>query len=131
MFFGVFFAGAFGLVSEAGEAFIVPLVATQILWINLLTDAAPALAVGVDPVDPGVMKRAPRRRSDRVIDRDMWMGFCLAGTTMAIATLAVLDMSLPGGFFEGTHDMTYGRTLGLHDAGLLPVVQRLQLAFGL
>jgi Ca2+-transporting ATPase len=30
---------------------------------------------------------------------------------MAIATLAVLDMALPGGFFEGTHDMTYGRTL--------------------
>ena len=46
----------------------MPLVATQILWINLLTDAAPALAVGVDPVDPGMMKRSPRRRSDRVID---------------------------------------------------------------
>ena len=38
-----------GLVSEQGEFFIVPLLATQILWINLLTDAAPALAVGVDP----------------------------------------------------------------------------------
>ncbi len=111
MFFGVLFAGALGLVSEAGEAFIIPLAATQILWINLLTDAAPALAVGVDPVDPGVMKRSPRRRKDRVIDRDMWLSFFLAGTTMAIATLAVLDMALPGGFFEGTHDMTYGRTL--------------------
>ncbi len=111
MFFGVLFAGALGLVSEVGEAFIVPLAATQILWINLLTDAAPALAVGVDPVDPGVMKRSPRRRKDRVIDRDMWLSFFLSGTTMAIATLAVLDMALPGGFFAGTHDMTYGRTL--------------------
>jgi P-type Ca2+ transporter type 2C len=111
MFFGVVFAGALGLISEAGDTFIVPLVATQILWINLLTDAAPALAVGVDPVDHSVMDRSPRRRDERVIDRDMWLSFFLAGLTMAVATLAVLDMSLPGGFFEGTHDMTYGRTL--------------------
>ena len=111
MFLGVVFAGVLGLVSEAGEAFIVPLAATQILWINLLTDAAPALAVGVDPVDPGLMDRAPRRRKDRVIDREMWLSFFLAGLTMAIATLVVLDMALPGGLFPGSHDMTYGRTL--------------------
>jgi Ca2+-transporting ATPase len=111
MFIGVIFAGVLGLVAEGGEAFIVPLAATQILWINLLTDAAPALAVGVDPVDHGVMKRAPRRRSDRVIDTEMWISFFIAGLTMAIATLAVLDMALPGGLLPGTHDMTYGRTL--------------------
>ncbi|MFN8464639.1 MAG: cation-translocating P-type ATPase [Caldilineaceae bacterium] len=111
MFLGVVFASVLGLVSEAGEAFIVPLAATQILWINLLTDAAPALAVGVDPVDPGVMGRAPRRRADRVIDREMWLSFFVAGLTMAIATLAVLDLALPGGLFPGSHNMTYGRTL--------------------
>ena len=111
MFLGVLFAAALGLRSEAGEAFIVPLVATQILWINILTDAAPALAVGVDPVDPGMMKRAPRRRSDRVIDLEMWMGFLLTGSVMAVVTLATLDLSLPGGFIPGTHDMTYARTL--------------------
>ncbi len=49
MFLGVVLAGFIGLVSEAGEFFIVPLLATQILWINLLTDAL-ALAVGVDPL---------------------------------------------------------------------------------
>ena len=111
MFIGVIFAGVLGLVAEGGEAFIVPLAATQILWINLLTDAAPALAVGVDPVDHGVMKRAPRRRSDRVIDTEMWISFFIAGLVMAIVTLTVLDMALPGGLLPGTHDMTYGRTL--------------------
>jgi Ca2+-transporting ATPase len=112
MFIGVVFAGVLGLVAEGGEAFIVPLAATQILWINLLTDAAPALAVGVDPVDHGVMKRKPRRRDAPVIDRDMWIGFFIAGLTMAVATLAVLDMELPGGFFEvATHDMTFARTM--------------------
>ncbi|MBP6440031.1 MAG: cation-translocating P-type ATPase [Caldilineaceae bacterium] len=111
MFFGVVFAGFIGLTSEAGEAFIVPLLATQILWINLLTDAAPALAVGVDPVDPTVMKRAPRRRSDRVINREMWFGFGLTGLVMAIVTLGVMDIALPGGLVVGTEDMVFARTL--------------------
>ena len=48
MFFGVVLAGVIGL-DDTGEAVAVPLLATQILWINLLTDTAPALAMGVDP----------------------------------------------------------------------------------
>jgi P-type Ca2+ transporter type 2C len=35
----------------------LPLLATQILWINLITDGAPALALGLDPADPEVMNR--------------------------------------------------------------------------
>ena len=40
--------------------FPAPLIATQILWINLLTDSLPAVALGMDPGDPDVMKRKPR-----------------------------------------------------------------------
>ena len=47
---------------------MLPLLATQILWINLVTDSWPALAVGADPPTHDVMARAPRRPSDRVID---------------------------------------------------------------
>ena len=50
----------------------VPLLATQLLWINLLTDAAPALAMGVDPMTEDVMNRKPRKLTDRVIDGAMW-----------------------------------------------------------
>ena len=39
----------------------LPLLAAQLLWINLITDGPPALALGVDPKDPDVMKRQPRR----------------------------------------------------------------------
>ena len=46
MFFGVVLAGALGL--DAPGAIVVPLLATQILWINLVTDGAPALALGMD-----------------------------------------------------------------------------------
>jgi len=49
-------------------AFGVPLFPLQLLWINLLTDGLPALALGVDPVDPGVMRRPPRAAASRLLD---------------------------------------------------------------
>jgi len=98
MFFGVVLANSLGLVARSGETFVVPLLATQILWINLLTDSAPALAVGVDPVDPTVMQRPPRRRTDRVIDGEMWLNIGFIGLVMGAVTLGVMDLYLPGGF---------------------------------
>ena len=59
MFFGVLLADFIGLAPEGG-GLALPLMATQILWINLVTDGAPALALGVDPADAGVMTRPPR-----------------------------------------------------------------------
>ena len=44
---------------------MLPLLATQILWINLVTDGAPALALGVDPADAGLMHEPPRPRGRR------------------------------------------------------------------
>jgi magnesium-transporting ATPase (P-type) len=111
MFFGVLLAGLIGLRGSTGVGLVVPLLATQILWINLLTDAAPALAVGVDPPDPRVMDHPPRARSDRLIDARMWSGVLLVGATMAVATLLVLDFGLPGGLFEGDIGLGEARTM--------------------
>ncbi len=110
MFFGVIFAGALGL-KATGEAVAVPLLATQILWINLLTDTAPALAMGVDPPPDDVMRRAPRKMTDRVIDRQMWIGIAWVGIVMAAATLAALDLGLDGGMLGGSGDITHARTM--------------------
>ena len=62
LFLGVVFAGGLGLAMGVGEALVLPLSATQILWINLVTDSFPALAVGVHPADPRLMRRPPARR---------------------------------------------------------------------
>jgi Ca2+-transporting ATPase len=110
MFFGVLLAGVIGL--EAGEGGVVlPLVATQLLWINLATDGAPALALGVDPADEGVMNRLPRPTGEPVITRRMWSGIFFVAVVMAAGTLLVLDASLPGGLIEGVGNMPYAQTM--------------------
>lgn len=46
-----------------------PLLPIHLLWINLVTDGLPALCLATDPIDPDVMKRSPRRRSESFTDR--------------------------------------------------------------
>ncbi len=101
MFLGVVLSGAIGLVPEEGSAVVVPLLATQILWINLLTDAGPALALGVEPADPEVMRRPPRDPRSAVVTPRMWIDIAVVGAIMAAGTLAVMDWALPGGLVTG------------------------------
>jgi Ca2+-transporting ATPase len=112
MFFGVVLASVIGLVPEPGQAIVVPLLATQILWINLLTDAGPALALGVEPSDHGVMNRPPRDPRSPVISRRMWFDIVYVGAIMAVGTLLVMDWALPGGLIGGGNGtMEYAHTL--------------------
>ena len=111
MFLGVMLAGVIGLQDASGVALAVPLLATQILWINLLTDMAPALALGVDPVPMDVMHRPPRRMTDRVINGQMWTTIFVIGTVMALVTLAALDLVLPGGLIDGSGSIEEARTM--------------------
>jgi P-type Ca2+ transporter type 2C len=111
MFFGVLLADVIGLTAEAGGGVVLPLLATHILWINLVTDGAPALALGVDPADAGVMHAPPRPRGEGVITRRMWAGIFFVGVIMAAGTLLVLDASLPGGLLEGSGTMRYAQTM--------------------
>jgi Ca2+-transporting ATPase len=114
MFFGVVLAGVLGLHPEPGEALVLPLLATMILWINLVTDSAPALAVGVDPADPGVMKRPPRDPREGVITRSMWRMIAVTSITTGVVTLLMLDAGDPGGLFGGDRSITEARTMAFH-----------------
>jgi Ca2+-transporting ATPase len=110
MFFGVVLSKVIGLEAEAGGV-VLPLLAAQILWINMITDGPPALALGVDPADPDVMNHPPRPRGEGVITGRMWAGIAYVGVIMAAGTLLVLDLSLAGGLIEGTGDITYAQTM--------------------
>jgi Ca2+-transporting ATPase len=110
MFFGVLLASRIGLPTE-GTTIALPLLATQILWINLVTDGAPAIALGVDPADDGLMRRPPRPHGESVVTARMWRGILFVGAIMAAGTLFVLDAALPGGFVQGTGDMKYAQSM--------------------
>jgi P-type Ca2+ transporter type 2C len=110
VFLGVLLATQLGLDS-AGVAVATPLLATQILWINLLTDSGPALALGVDPVSDDVMRRPPRRLTDHVIDRGMWVTVVATGLVMAVVSLLALDLRLDGGFVGGSGGIDEARTM--------------------
>jgi magnesium-transporting ATPase (P-type) len=111
VFFGVVLAGVIGLAEPDG-ALVLPLLATQILWINLVTDSGPAIAMGVDPPVEDVMGRKPRRITDRVIDARMWAGVMAVGVVMAAATLLTIDLYLPGGLIAGDRGVDNARTAG-------------------
>ncbi len=64
-----------------------PLLPIQILWVNLVTDGLPALALGVDPTDKKIMKRPPRIKDEPVITRKMGMIILLQGAFIAFCTL--------------------------------------------
>ncbi len=66
----------------------IPLVPIQILWVNLVTDGLPALALGVDPIDPKVMSRPPRRPNESVITTARAWLIMAQGMFIAFCTLA-------------------------------------------
>jgi P-type Ca2+ transporter type 2C len=111
MFFGVLLADVIGLAPPEAGAIALPLLATHVLWVNLVTDGPPALALGVDPPDAEVMLERPRPYGQGVVTPAMWTSIVLVGAVMAMGTLLVLDASLPGGLIEGTHDIRHAQTM--------------------
>lgn len=75
----------------------LPLRAIQILWINLVTDGLPAMALGVDPTEKGVMDRPPRSPQEGIFARGLWQKILGRGTLIGITTVLVFAWSLENG----------------------------------
>ncbi len=118
MFGGVMLAAWLGLIS-ADIGLFLPLLAAQLLWINLVTDGPPALALGVDPKDRDVMNRRPRPRGAGLLLTEDWIRLPSVGVVMMVGTIAILDAYYPGGLFTlfatGTepnhYDEAHARTM--------------------
>jgi Ca2+-transporting ATPase len=74
--------------------FPIPLRPVQLLWLNLVSDGAPALALGLEKGDPDIMKHPPRSPTEPVINRDMAIGIGVVGVVDALAILAVFYLAL-------------------------------------
>ncbi len=83
------FAAVFLLASLLDIASRKPFTAIAILWVNIIMDGPPAMALGVDRAAPGVMDRAPRPADEPILTRRRWSAIGLAAVVMAIGTLAV------------------------------------------
>jgi Ca2+-transporting ATPase len=68
----------------------VPLLPVQILWINLVTDGLPAIALGLEPAERDTMRRRPRSPTESIFARGLWQHALWVGLTMATVCLGVL-----------------------------------------
>ncbi|AUX45277.1 ATPase [Sorangium cellulosum] len=66
-----------------------PLTPLMILWINLVTNGLPALALGIDPPDPKLMSEAPRPRDEGLLVRRDYLGILYVGAIMGLAAVAL------------------------------------------
>ena len=67
--------------------FPLPLMAIQILWVNLVTDGLPGLALGLDPAELGIMRKPPRNPKEGIISRDVLENILIVGVVMCVGTL--------------------------------------------
>lgn len=95
MFFGIL------LTSFLFQTPILPLLAIQILWVNLVTDGLPALAMGVDPPDPDVMIREPRDPNEPILTRKSIMFIIYSGIIISVGTLALFFFYMYPNVFGG------------------------------
>ncbi|MDD2440162.1 MAG: cation-translocating P-type ATPase [Methanosarcinaceae archaeon] len=100
----------YGLTCHIGEVLIVlaavlywqllPLIAVQILWINLITDGLPPMALSVEPPDRGLMRQKPRNVKEGLITRREISAGLAIGGLIAVQALLVLVWALENGFSQ-------------------------------
>jgi Ca2+-transporting ATPase len=100
-----------------------PLVPIQILWLNLVTDGAPAIALAVEPSEPGVMEQGPRLMSEPLLEKLMLTG-------VLIHTIILTSCCL-GTYFIGLYWHTSENQWGSWNGGILDIRMTYPFLFSL
>ena len=98
------------LSSNIGEVLVVflaliifkniPLTAVMLLWINVVTDGLPAIALGLDPAEKGILNHSPRKFQEQIINARVWAEILIFGVVLTVATLGIFYINLPEGLNE-------------------------------
>ena len=98
------------LATNAGELFFmavavalgipIPLLPLHLLWINLVTDGPPALALATDPIEPGIMRRPPRSAGNSISGWEFWRTVAITGVLTGTVALGVYYYHLRTGSLE-------------------------------
>lgn len=84
----------------------LPLLPVQILWINLVTDGLPAVALGFEPAEKNVMARAPRETEENILGRGLWQHTLWVGTLMGVLTIGAMYF-----IYTRHHDLELAQTV--------------------
>ncbi|HEX6675940.1 MAG TPA: cation-translocating P-type ATPase [Actinomycetes bacterium] len=76
----------------------VPLLPVQLLWVNLVTDGLPAIALGLEPAERSSMQRSPRPPDESILGRGLWQNALWVGLTMAAVCLGMLVAARAAGW---------------------------------
>ena len=92
------------LSSNVGEVFVVflalilfqdiILTAVMLLWINIVTDGIPAVALGLDPAEKGILKYHPKKFQEQIINKRVWLEIIFFAVALTIATLVLFNINL-------------------------------------
>lgn len=93
-----------------------PLLAIQLLWINLVTDSLPAIALGLEPVDKDIMNRKPRDNKKGIFAEGLWSKIFLEGTMLGMLTLFAFSLG------NNLYGLEVGRTMAFMALGMLELV---------
>ena len=95
-----------------------PLLSMQLLWINLVTDSLPAIALGMEEVEPGVMRQKPKPKDEGIFAHGLGIRVVLQGLMFGILSLAAFWIG-----WQSTGDLAGGQTLAFMTLALSQVVQ--------
>ncbi len=98
---------------------VAPLLPMQLLWINLVTDSLPAIALGMEPVEKGVMNRKPRPKTESIFAHGLGMRIGIQGTLFAVLTMAAFALGRFGLGYEGEMAASAGQTLAFMTLGFI------------
>ena len=91
----------------------LPFLPIQILWINLVTDGLPAMALGLEPPEPGIMRRQPRPRTEDIFARGLGAMIFKRGIYIALVTLLAFTAGLTVSRYYGVENLAAARTMAL------------------
>ena len=93
-----------------------PLLAIQLLWINLVTDSLPAIALGLEPIDKEIMNKKPRNSKKGIFSDGLWSKIFLEGTMIGMLTLFAFSVG------NNLYNLEVGRTMAFVSLGMLELV---------
>jgi len=98
------------IIFALGLRLPIPLFPVQILWINILIDGPPAVALGMEPVTQNVMNQPPRPKDERILKPEIIISILTLGTVMALGTVFIYKVGL-GAYGDSEHLIPRARTI--------------------